>query len=126
MTLGTVGGRIVAETLIGLLWADGHSYLRQSPNWEPKEIRNMGDLIAFGLASLFVLAALVAFAVITASVARALPQVRAVKAALANCPETRELRFTVRELVVTPARGNVVALPVRLKPAALQPLRAAA
>ena len=83
-------------------------------------------MIAFGLASLFVLAALVAFAVITASFARALPQVRAVKAALANCPETRELRFTVRELVVIPARGNVVALPVRLKTAALQPLRAAA
>ena len=83
-------------------------------------------MIAFGLASLFVLAALVAFAVIAASVVRALPQVRALKAALANCPETRELRFTVRELVVTPARGNVVALPVRLKLAALQPLRAAA
>ena len=83
-------------------------------------------MIAFGLATLFVLAALVALAVIAVAVARALPQVRELKAALANCPETRELRFTVRELVVAPARGNVVALPVRFKPAALQPLRAAA
>jgi Animal haem peroxidase len=47
--LGTVGGRIVAETLIGLLWADGHSYLRQAPNWQPDTIRTMGDLIGFAL-----------------------------------------------------------------------------
>jgi hypothetical protein len=39
----------VAETLIGLLWADGHSYLRQAPNWRPDEIRTMGDLIGFAL-----------------------------------------------------------------------------
>jgi hypothetical protein len=43
--LGTVGGRIVAETLLGLLWADGTSYLRQAPNWKPETIRSMGDLI---------------------------------------------------------------------------------
>ena len=49
MRLGTVGGRIVAETLIGLLWADGHSYLRQAPNWKPETIRSMGDLIAQAL-----------------------------------------------------------------------------
>jgi hypothetical protein len=48
--LGTVGGRIVAETLIGLLWADGSSYLRQAPNWKPDTIRSMGDLIQFALA----------------------------------------------------------------------------
>jgi Animal haem peroxidase len=47
--LGTVGGRIVAETLIGLLWADGSSYLRQAPNWKPDKIRSMGDLINFAL-----------------------------------------------------------------------------
>jgi len=47
--LGTVGGRIVAETLIGLLWADGTSYLRQSPNWQPDTIRSMGDLMKFAL-----------------------------------------------------------------------------
>lgn len=34
--LGDVGGRIVAETLIGLVLDDSHSYLRQSPNWTPE------------------------------------------------------------------------------------------
>ena len=48
LRLGTVGARIVAETLIGLLLGDGHSYLRQAPNWEP-DIRTMGDLINFAL-----------------------------------------------------------------------------
>ena len=47
--LGTVGGRIVAETIIGLIWGDGHSYLRQAPNWKPDTIRSMGDLIHFAL-----------------------------------------------------------------------------
>ena len=47
--LGTVGGRIVAETLIGLLLADGHSFLRQDPNWKPDTIRSMGDLISEAL-----------------------------------------------------------------------------
>ena len=47
--LGTVGGRIVAETLIGLLWGDGSSYLRQAPNWKPDKIRTMGDLISEAL-----------------------------------------------------------------------------
>ncbi len=45
LRLGAVGGRIVAETLLGLLWGDGHSYLRQAPNWKPDQIRTMGDLI---------------------------------------------------------------------------------
>ncbi|HZE26808.1 MAG TPA: heme peroxidase family protein [Terriglobales bacterium] len=50
LKLGTVGARIVAETLIGLLWGDGHSYIRQAPNWMPEHgIRNMGDLIDFAL-----------------------------------------------------------------------------
>lgn len=47
--LGAVGGRIVAETLIGLLWFDGHSYLRQAPNWHPFGIHTMGDLIDIAL-----------------------------------------------------------------------------
>lgn len=33
--LGPVGGRIVAETLIGLMLADSHSFLAQDPNWLP-------------------------------------------------------------------------------------------
>ncbi len=47
--LGPVGARIVAETLIGLLWADSHSYLRQAPNWAPDTIRVVGDLLNFAL-----------------------------------------------------------------------------
>lgn len=34
--LGPVGGRIVAEVLIGLLEGDSHSYLRQNPDFEPE------------------------------------------------------------------------------------------
>lgn len=33
--LGPVGGRIVAETIVGLLMSDGHSYLSQFPKWKP-------------------------------------------------------------------------------------------
>jgi hypothetical protein len=36
LRLGTVGARIVAETLIGLVAGDGTSYLRQAPNWRPE------------------------------------------------------------------------------------------
>lgn len=35
--LGPVGGRIVAETFIGLLLADGHSYFNQDPLWTPSK-----------------------------------------------------------------------------------------
>jgi hypothetical protein len=49
LRLGTVGGRIVAETLIGLLWGDGQSYLRQAPNWHPERFTDMGGLIKFAL-----------------------------------------------------------------------------
>ncbi len=33
--LGPVGGRIVAEVIIGLITGDQHSYLRQDPDWTP-------------------------------------------------------------------------------------------
>jgi hypothetical protein len=33
--LGPVGGRIVAEVIIGLIQRDGHSYLSQDPDWTP-------------------------------------------------------------------------------------------
>jgi hypothetical protein len=49
LRLGSVGARIVAETLIGMLLADGSSYLAQAPNWKPDSIRTMGDLIKFAL-----------------------------------------------------------------------------
>ena len=38
--LGPVGGRIVAETLIGLMLADGHSFLSQNPKWLPTATRD--------------------------------------------------------------------------------------
>ena len=53
--LGPVGGRIVAETLIGLLLSDSHSYLRQAPHWHPKSAGflkvpyDMGAMIKFAL-----------------------------------------------------------------------------
>ena len=45
--LGPVGGRIVAETFIGLLLADRHSFLSQAPDWAPNRTRSftMADLI---------------------------------------------------------------------------------
>ena len=33
--LGPVGGRIVAEVIIGLIRGDPQSYLRQEPDWTP-------------------------------------------------------------------------------------------
>ena len=48
-------GRIVAETLIGLLLSYSHSYLRQAPHWHPKSAGflkvpyDMGALIKFAL-----------------------------------------------------------------------------
>ncbi len=56
--LGPVGGRIVAEVLIGLLWGDPLSYLRVEPSWTPRELDAahgpsfaMPDLIRFATAS---------------------------------------------------------------------------
>ena len=33
--LGPVGGRIVAEVIVGLIQGDSQSYLRQDPDWTP-------------------------------------------------------------------------------------------
>jgi hypothetical protein len=35
--LGHVGGRIVAEVFLGLLFGDNHSLLSLEPNWQPKQ-----------------------------------------------------------------------------------------
>ncbi|HEV2787419.1 MAG TPA: heme peroxidase family protein [Solirubrobacteraceae bacterium] len=50
--LGPVGGRIVAEVLLGLIEGDPNSYLRQQPTWQPELAREgsgftMGDLVRF-------------------------------------------------------------------------------
>ena len=41
--LGPVGGRIVAEVLVGLLQDDPSSYLRQDPAWRPRGLGRSGD-----------------------------------------------------------------------------------
>ena len=43
--LGSVGGRIVAETFAGLLTGDSQSFLGQDPRWTP----TLGDGKTFGL-----------------------------------------------------------------------------
>lgn len=52
--LGPVGGRIVAETFIGLLLGDSHSFLAQDPGWTPTvpaagPVFGMGDLLKYAL-----------------------------------------------------------------------------
>jgi hypothetical protein len=54
--LGPVGGRIVAEVIIGLILGDPQSYLRQDPDWTP----SYGTADAFGVADLLRTAGVVA------------------------------------------------------------------
>ncbi|MDA1237192.1 MAG: hypothetical protein O3A53_20665 [Acidobacteria bacterium] len=45
--MGPVGGRIVAEVIIGLLAADPQSYVNAEPGWTPSEgVRDLGSLLA--------------------------------------------------------------------------------
>ena len=50
--LGEVGGRIVAEVLIGLVLADDQSYLVQNPLWKPTVPAASGDAATFELADI--------------------------------------------------------------------------
>ncbi|CAN5317814.1 hypothetical protein BH20ACT5_BH20ACT5_22710 [soil metagenome] len=54
--LGPVGGRIVAEVMLGLLAGDAQSYLRQDPDWTP----TYGSDDEFGFVDLFRTAGVVA------------------------------------------------------------------
>ena len=84
-------------------------------------------MLTLGLISLFSLAAVTAIAMLAWQIAEAAPKIARLQAALADCPQTRELRFTIRETLVSPRHGQVVALPIKLKQAgSAQPLRAAA
>lgn len=51
--LGAVGGRIVAEVFLGLLFGDHDSFLRQDPNWTPTLAKDgkfrLKDLVNFAL-----------------------------------------------------------------------------
>jgi hypothetical protein len=54
VTLGPVGARIVAETILGLVVAGPNSYLSQQPSWMPtlpvaKETFTIADLITYAL-----------------------------------------------------------------------------
>lgn len=51
--LGPVGGRIVAEVFLGLLFADPGSYLSTRPDWKPEGNRDyrLKDQVAAALAS---------------------------------------------------------------------------
>lgn len=52
--------------------------------------------------------ALLAFGSLVQTVRAALPQVAALRRALRECPETLEMRFTTREVVVQYKDGKVV------------------
>jgi hypothetical protein len=48
--LGPVGGRIVAEVILGLLFGDPHSYLSQDPSWKPAGASfTLKDFVAMAL-----------------------------------------------------------------------------
>lgn len=85
-------------------------------------------MLSFAMITLFVAAATLALGVLALQIAATLPQVAPLRQALCECPQTREFRFTFTETLVTPRHGEVVALPVRIKPSVSQPkpLRAAA
>lgn len=72
-------------------------------------------MLTVEFAVLFTIAALVSVGSIASSVASALPRVAQLRAELAACPELREMRFTITELVVSHHDGKVVALPLRKK-----------
>jgi Animal haem peroxidase len=49
--LGPVGGRIVAEVFLGLIFGDAHSLLRLDPDWQPKQGATFAlkDFVAYAL-----------------------------------------------------------------------------
>ncbi len=73
------------------------------------------------LTLLMACSALLALGSLVHSVRSALPQVAALRQALRDCPETLEMRFTTRELVVQYNDGKVV--PLRPRAAINRPVR---
>ena len=48
--LGPVGGRIVAEVFLGLMFGDPNSMLRLDPNWKPKPVTfGLKDFVNYAL-----------------------------------------------------------------------------
>ncbi|MBN8483207.1 MAG: hypothetical protein J0L50_00370 [Sphingomonadales bacterium] len=70
-------------------------------------------MFATEIAVLLVGLALVGCGVIVQALRTALPQAAAIRQALKDCPESHEVRFTVREVVVSYNDGKVVPLRAR-------------
>jgi hypothetical protein len=49
--LGPVGGRIVAEVFLGLIFGDNHSLLKLEPDWQPEKKPNyaLKDFVSYAL-----------------------------------------------------------------------------
>lgn len=67
-------------------------------------------MFTFELSLLLACSALFAIGSLVQTARAALPQVAALRQALRDCPETLELRFTTREVVVQYKDGKVVPL----------------
>lgn len=67
-------------------------------------------MLTFEFAALFTLAAVLSGVSLISSLRGVLPRVEALHQALAECPEQREMRFTLREIVVRYDDGKVVPL----------------
>lgn len=78
-------------------------------------------MVAFEFSVLLACCALLALGTLAQTLRSALPQVAALRQALRDCPETLEMRFTTRELVVQYNDGKVV--PLRQRAAISQPVR---
>ena len=76
-------------------------------------------MFATEIALLLVLCTALAVGSIAQSLRTALPQIAAIRQALRDCPESCEVRFTVREVVVSHNDGKVV--PLRGRRAINQP-----
>lgn len=66
---------------------------------------------------LITLVSLIAITPVALQVHRALPQVQMLRDAVEAGPVLREVRYTLREMIVVPASPKVVAFPARAVPA---------
>ncbi len=83
-------------------------------------------MFAIELSVLLTFGGIFGLASLTRSLRTALPQVAALRQALAECPPEREVRFTIRELRVSYNDGKVVPLRRRTMVSLPRPLPARA
>jgi hypothetical protein len=67
-------------------------------------------MFAIEISVLLALGGIFAVASLVRSFRTALPQIAGLRQALKDCPETRQVRFTVREIVVSYNDGKVIPL----------------